>query len=339
MIIDANMYWLPQTVFRDSQIRHAFLRAIPEESDTRIVEAETDKFIVERPIGYPSLNYERSDYCLDKQLADMETANIAQGVLKLPGCQEWLSLELCRHFNDELAQQVQASNGRLVGLAVVPPFGDEESLAELVRSIETLNLNGVQVSAHYGELYLDDPVFRPFFRKVNELQIPVYVHHTPVPVDYQSLYQYDNLRRSLGRNIDQLTAIGREVFSDLFEELPDLVLIHSMMGGGITAFQTALFPEGSGNGRFDNRTAYKERFQKNIYLEMSHAQPWGVEGLETAVKVIGADRVIYGSSYPVKDSWFSDGPEFVSALAIDDETKQKLLYQNATQLYRLTGGK
>ncbi|MCD8078195.1 MAG: hypothetical protein LUE63_07470 [Lachnospiraceae bacterium] len=52
---------------------------------------------------------------------------------------------------------------------------------------------------------------------------------------------------------------------------------------------------------------------------MTHAQPWGKEQLECAVKVLGADHIIFGTSYPVRREWLTDGPAFVRALDIPEE--------------------
>ena len=106
----------------------------------------------------------------------MDEAGVDKAVMKLPGCQEWMDLDLCRKFNDLASSFSERSGGRMVPLAVVPPYGDQESLDELDRCINELHMHGVQVSAHYGTKYLDDPMFRTFFKHVNDLDIPVYVH-------------------------------------------------------------------------------------------------------------------------------------------------------------------
>ena len=173
---------------------------------------------------------------MERQLADMDAAGVDKAVLKVPCAHAWLSLEMCRKFNDGMAEQVKRSSGRLAALAAVPPHGGKGAVYELERCVKELGMTGVQLSSHYGNKYLDDELFRPFLRKVNELKLPVYVHHSPIPVDYQSICDYNNLRRSYGRCMDQTIAIGREVFSGMFDELPDLKLIHSMLGGAFFAY-------------------------------------------------------------------------------------------------------
>jgi len=74
------------------------------------------------------------------------------------------------------------------------------------------------------ELYLDAEEFRPFFRKINQLKIPIVVHHTALPVDYGHIYDYVNLRRLFGRCIDQMTCVGRIMYCGMLDELPNLKL-------------------------------------------------------------------------------------------------------------------
>lgn len=340
MIIDANIYWLPDELFSDEKILNHFLELVNASSDTKAeAQKQTDGSLgitIEKPIGQASLDYFQNDYHLDHQLADMKEANVDRAILKLPGCQEWLDLELCKFFNRALAKHIKQSNGRMLGLAVVPPYATLENLAELDYSINELGLNGIQLSTHYQDGYLDSPAYRDFFRHVAKMNIPVYVHHTPVPIEYESIKDYENLRRSYGRCEDQIIAISREVYSDLFEELPNLKLIHSMLGGGYFTYKNMLLPHDSGNGRFDtDNGAVKRRLEQNIFYEMSHAQPWGKDNLEIAVKVLGAQNIIYGSSYPVKKVWLTKGSELVQNLTISEHNKEGILGNNAIKAYKL----
>jgi predicted TIM-barrel fold metal-dependent hydrolase len=340
MIIDSNVYWLPKELFQNQSLREEFIRAVPKEYDVyaRAEQRESGEwtFVIEKPKGCPNLDYFEADYEMDKQLADMNAAAVDIAILKLPGCQEWLPLELCKVFNDAAAKHVEESQGRMQALAVVPPFGDNACLSELDRCIKKLGMKGVQVSAHYGNHYLDDPMFRDFFRHVNELKIPVYVHHTPIPVDSASLLNYNNLRRSFGRCQDQVTAIGRELFSGMFEELPNVKMIHSMLGGGYFTFKDMLMPRDSGGGRFVTDTEHvKKWLQENIFYELSHAQPWSKPILRAAVEILGADHIIYGSSYPVKQVWMTGGPSYVQESGLKEEEAVQILAENARKIYSI----
>ena len=341
MVIDANVYWFPEEVFTDDALRARLFQDAPRGYGVmcRMLERDGRKqIIVEHPIGCPGVDYLQGDYTLEAMLAALDEAGIDKAVMKVPCLHEWLSLDMCRLFNDGMADFSRRSGGRLTALAVIPPWGSPEQLQELERCVNELGVHGVQLCAHYGELYLDDEAFSPLFQKLNELGLTAYVHHTPVPVEYRAIQDYNNLRRSLGRCEDQLTAVGRELFSGMFEKYPKVKLVHSMLGGGFFTYQEMLMPHGpAGNdGRF---TATPETMRKhlaeNVFFEMSHAQPWGRVLLETAVNILGADHIVYGSSSPVKAVWRTEGPAFVRELEITEEEKNLILWGNAQRLYHL----
>jgi len=221
----------------------------------------------------------------------------------------------------------------------VPPWGTKGSLKELERCIKELGFSGVQMAAHYGNLYLDEEEFKPHFKKINEMNIPVVVHHTPLPVDFTSVCAYTNLRRQFGRCVGQATAVGRELFSGMFDEFPNLKLIHSMLGGGFFAFSNMLAPKITGKDavqRFQTGGGKINQYlENNIYFDTSGSIQWGKTQLECAVKVLGADHILYGSSYPIRHDWFTQGVGFVNNLDIDDESKSLILSENAIRLFNI----
>jgi len=346
MVIDANIYWIPEELFTDHALWEKFKSVIPAQYDwyTHMEDVPgTGKaqIVMEKPEGCANLNYLQGDYVLSKQLHDMDEAGVDKAVMKLPGCQEWLDLELCRYFNDKAAAHAAASGGRLFPLAVVPPYGREDEIAELKRCHDELGMNAVQMSAHYGDKYLDDPAFAAFFEVLNELGMTVYVHHTPVPVEYETFKTYNNVRRSYGRIVDQGLAIGRELYSGFFSRYPNVKVVHSMMGGAYFAIAGMMLPHGPAPAKKDEISRFKDdnediaaQFKSNVFFEMSHSQPWGKKVLEFAVDMVGADHIVYGSSYPVRRVWL-DGAELVKQLDVSEEDKELMLAGNAVRLYGL----
>ncbi|MGC3992850.1 MAG: amidohydrolase family protein [Propionicimonas sp.] len=343
MVIDANLYWFPEEMFEDQSLLDSFFENAQQRCGmTGVLRVDPETGIreisLENPPGQANLNYRQGDYRVERQLADLDAAGVDHAVLKIPGAQEWLPLDLCRRFNDGMAQASRLSGGRLVPLACVPPSGDPDCLAELRRCVDDLGFTGVQLSAHYGSDYLDAPRFTPFLAEVERLGLTAYVHHTPIPVDHASLVDFTNLRRSYGRCADQTTAIGRELFGGLFDRHPGLTLVHSMLGGGFFALANLLFPAPAANdshGRFESASAVRRQFTEHVYFEMSHAEPWGAAQLECAVRVFGADHVVFGTSYPVNPRWLAGGPDFIRSLALSEADKNLILGGNAARLYRL----
>ena len=343
MVVDANMYWVPEGLFSDDEALGSFVDEAPQDERTRVYLKEADgvrQVVVEKPTGYEALNYAQGDYVLDTMLSDMDEAGVDVAVLKVPGANEWMGLDTCRMFNDGMADYARRSGGRMVPLAVVPPFAGDQATAEIDRCMGELGFAGVQLCSHYGDAYLDDPAFDPLFQALDRNEATVYVHHVPVPVDYGSIVDYNNLRRSYGRVQDQVTAVGRELFSDFFERYPHIRMVHSMLGGAFFAVSEMLLPRQSKRAdavqRFQTDDgSLARRLHDHVFFEMSHAQPWGTAQLRCAIEVLGADHVVFGTSYPVRREWLLDGPGFVRDLGLSRRDEELVLGGNAQELYRI----
>jgi predicted TIM-barrel fold metal-dependent hydrolase len=345
VIIDVNMHALPEYLFQDEATLESYLRIAPQAYGeyarlTAIPGSDRKQIVIEKPRGYANLNFSQNAVDAEARVAVMDKAGLDKAILRTPCWQEWLTLDMCQKVNDSMAKSVREFPDRFFAVATIPPWGDKGCIAELERCINELGFVGVELAAHYGNLYLDDEIFRPYFRVLNELNVPVVVHHTPLPVDYHSVYEYNNLRRSIGRCIDQMTAVGRELFSGLFEECPDLRFIHTMLGGGMFAFTEQILPRPSQVQeeleRFNPEVAkFREYFRKNLYFDISTPTAWSKAQLECAVKEFGADHILYGSSYPVRLDWVLNGVDYVRSLDIAEEEKELIFCGNATRLFKI----
>jgi predicted TIM-barrel fold metal-dependent hydrolase len=341
------MHWLPPELLSDDDLMEQYLHIVPRAYDTiaylkKIPGAGIKQIMIEKPKGYVNLNMGPESIDPEDRVAVMNEGKIDKAILRVPCFQEWLNLDMCKQVNDGMAAYAKRHPGRFYTLGVVPPWGDKASLREIERCMKELGCVGMQVAAHYGHLYLDCVEFRPFWKKISEMDVPVCVHHTPLPVQYEMILNNDTFRRQFGRCQDQAIAVGREIFSDLFEEFQNLKLVHSMMGGGFFAFSNVLAPETSKvkeeMERFDLSAAAKARkhLYQNIYFGISAPMSWGAPQLECAVKVFGADRLFFGCSYPVRKEWLTSGVDFINGLNISNEEKKLILGVNAQKMFHIS---
>lgn len=345
-VVDINIHHLPEDLFTNEKILNGFLNSAPrgfgEIASVGTADDGKKQLILEKPKGYQNLNYVDGDYSAEAKLAAMDDAGVDYGIMRVPVWQEWLDLETCRAVNDNAAEIVKKSGGRLFSTACVPPWGGKENIYELERCIDELGVVGVQVACHYGQLYLDDEVFEPYLKVLNDKGLPVIVHHTPLPVEWRSIVDYTNLRREYGRIVDQATAVGRELFSGMFDRFPDLRFIHTMLGGNWFANAELLTPhkpvKAESLSRLDPTGGEKIRqyLRENIFFDLTHPHSWGKTQIEAALKVSGADHYMFGSSFPVFRSWMSQGVDFVSnELDISDEDRELVLSGNAKRMFDL----
>jgi predicted TIM-barrel fold metal-dependent hydrolase len=347
VIIDVNMHHLPEDLFDNEEVLNGFLSTAPrgygEIASMGKTEAGKRQIIVEKPKGCQNLNYVEGDYSLEMKLKAMDENGVDKAILRVPVWQEWLRLETCKVVNDNAADMCKRSGGRLFANACVPPWGGKENIYELERCIKGLGMVGVQLACHYGQIYLDDEVFKPYLKVIHDLNIPVVVHHTPGPVHWQSIYEYTNLRRELGRITDQATAVGRELFSGMFEEFPNLKLIHTMFGGNWFANYNLMIPKKGKKQEAMQRLDISEGervrgyLKNNLYFDTTHPASWGKEQVECAIKVCGADHILFSSSFPVFYNWMSDGVECMKSLDLSDKDRELVMSGNAIRLFNLKG--
>ncbi len=348
MIVDINLSWYPDFFYTDKAFFRECLRTIPRAYGEHLIVEDvpgTDKkqIKLQRPKGYPNLEFPIEAADPEDRIRAMDEGKIDKGIMRWCIWPEWATLEICRRVNDAMAKSVKEHPDRLLGLAIVPPWGDEDCLAELDRCIKKLGFVGVQVEAHYGTLYLDSEEFRPFFRKVNQLNVPIIVHHTALPVDYGSILDYVNLRRPFGRCIDQMTSVGRIMYSGMLDELPNLKFIHTMMAGGLFAYTTLITPKKSKVAtdmeRFNPEASEKTKgyLNNNIYVELTHAPAWSNSQIECAVKELGAEHILMGSVYPLRKEWLLHEVDFVENLDISKKDKSLILGENAIRLFNIKG--
>ena len=347
MIIDDNLHWYPDYFFTDKSFLSACLRLVPQAYGdhlelTTVPGTDKRQVVISRPKGFQIENADEARTDTKDFLQVMDTVGVNKAILRVAIWEEWLTLDLCKRINDSMAECVKENPDRFVGLATVPPWGDEECLNELERCIKDLGLCGVEMAAHYGNLYLDEEVFRPHLRRINELNVPIMVHHTPLPVDYSSLTPYTNLRRIYGRCLDQMTSLGRILFSGLLDECPNLKFVPTMLGGCFFAYADILALSRRKSTVRENMERFdliadkvRGYLERNIYFDITHAPPWGKAQLECAVKVHGADHILWGSSYPLVREWMLKGVEYMNSLNISDRDRSLIMGENAARLFNI----
>ena len=121
-------------------------------------------------------------------LGFMDRFGIARQMLSVsdPGV-EFVSADervpLARACNDFVAGVVADHPGRFGAFAVLPGGDPDAALAESIRALDDLGLDGVGLLSSYDGRYLGDPAFEPLLADLNARGAWVFVHPTAVPAD------------------------------------------------------------------------------------------------------------------------------------------------------------
>ena len=286
----------------------------------------------------------------DKRLRLMDAAGIETMIVSLnapaiQGIHEVKrAVEVAREANDVLAREIARRPDRFAGVAALPMQDPESATAELQRCIEDLGFKGAlvngfsQAGSPDTAVYYDLPQYRPFWRVVERLDVPFYLHpRNPLP---GAIRGYEGHAWLMGPTwaFAAETAVHalRLIGSGLFDEFPRLQIILGHLGEGLPYYLW----------RIDNRNAWMKAahkyaarkpvadyFRANFHLTTSGH--YSTPALIDAVAEIGADRVMFSVDYPFED--MSDAADWFDNAQIDEADRHRIGRTNAIKLFKLRG--
>ena len=86
--------------------------------------------------------------------------------------------ELCRLANDDNYAVCRAYPDRFVNVCIVSLIDMKTGMEELDRSISELDCRGVTVPSNQDGRGLDSPEYFPFYEKLVEHDLPLFIHPT-----------------------------------------------------------------------------------------------------------------------------------------------------------------
>jgi 2,3-dihydroxybenzoate decarboxylase len=254
------------------------------------------------------------------------------------------AIAVAREANDWLAAEVRKRPSRFAAFAALPMQDPEAAEAELKRCVSELGFVGALVNgfSQVGNpdtvVYYDVPQYRPFWRAVEALDVPFYLHpRNPVPGWAKA---YEGHSWLLGPNwaFHAETAIHalRLIGSGLFDECPNLKIVLGHMGEGIPIY---LWRIDGRNGWMKVGHNYPAKhdvahyFRKHFHLTTSGN--FSTNALANAVTEIGAERVMFSVDWPFEA--VDEAATWFDKAAISEDDRLKIGRTNALKLFKLPG--
>jgi predicted TIM-barrel fold metal-dependent hydrolase len=257
------------------------------------------------------------------------------------------NLEEARFFNDECAKVVKEYPKRFTGFASTMPLEGKRAFDELERAIKKLDLRGVMITAQVDGHPLDSREMWPFYKKVSEMRIPIFVHVSLAAGGFDACKAPYDLNRTVVREFDLALATARICLGGVLEEFPDLTFIMAHFGGGISSIKERLdryigyWGAKFWSGKPLISEPYAERFNEHfnkVYFNMA-GREIGMETVKCALTNISPRRLLFGTDYPPN---FVNDPigmktyiEKIRQLDLDKESIEAMLGTNGMTLIGL----
>jgi 2,3-dihydroxybenzoate decarboxylase len=250
--------------------------------------------------------------------------------------------EVTREANDVLAREIAKRPDRFVGVAALAMQDPDGAAAELERCVKDLGFRGAlvngfsQVGSPDSAVYYDLPQYRPFWRVVERLDVPFYLHpRNPLPGSIPGYEGHDWL---LGPNwaFHAETAVHalRLIGSGLFDELPRLQIILGHLGEGLPYYLWRIDNRNSwmkAPHKYAARKPVADYFRANFHVTTSGH--FSTPAMIDAVAELGVDRVMFSVDYPFED--MGEAAAWFDKAEVDETDRRKIGRTNAIKLFKL----
>jgi len=252
------------------------------------------------------------------------------------------AIAVAKQANDALAGEVRKRPDRFAAFAALPMQDPEAASRELTRCVKELGMVGAlvngfsQIGSPDNVTYYDLPQYRPFWRTVEALDVPFYLHpRNPLP-SWARLYEGHNWLLGPNWAFAAETAVHalRLIGSGIFDEHPNLKIVLGHIGEGIPVY---LWRIDHRNGWMQARHKYPAKhgvahyFRKHFHLTTSGN--FDTPALVNAMAAMGADRVMFSVDWPFED--VGEGAEWFDKAEISEADRAKVGRSNAIKLFKL----
>ncbi len=199
-----------------------------------------------------------------------------------------------KSINEFIADEVENSNGFLTGLGTLHP--DSETMEDDIEHIINLGLQGVK-------LHPDIQGFQVDGKKLFEMY-EICQHKNLVMLMHTGDYRYDN------SNPDRVKKV--------LENFPKLTFIGAHLGGWSV---------------WDEASEKLSKFE-NFYVDCSSSFGFSEKNLiKNALLTYGADKVLFGTDYPMWNT--EEELKQLFSLGLSSEDNKKILGENAKKLFKI----
>ena len=284
----------------------------------------------------------------ERRLREMDDNGMAMMLLSLnaPAVQaipdRAKATEIARRANDFLAEQVAKRPDRFQGFAALALQDPDEATRELERCVRDFGFKGAlvngfsQVDTPENVVYLDDPRYAGFWAKVEELDVPFYLHPRNPLAAWAQIYQGHPWLMGPTWAFGQETAVHalRLMASGLFDRHPTLKIVLGHMGEGLPYSIWRVdhrnawvqMPKG-----FPAKRPLGDYFRENFWLTTSGN--FRTQTLIDAMLEVGADRILFSTDWPFEN--VDHAAQWFDAASISEADRLKIGRTNALKLFKL----
>jgi len=252
------------------------------------------------------------------------------------------AIEVAREANDVCAEHMRKRPDRFQSFAALPMQDPQAAAAELTRCVRELGFVGAlvngfsQVGAPDNVVYYDLPQYRPFWRTVESLGVPFYLHpRNPLP-SWTKFYEGHNWMLGPNWAFAAETAVHalRLIGSGLFDECPNLQVVLGHLGEGIPVQLWRIDGRNTWMNephRYAAEHGVGHYFRKHFHVTTSGN--FHTPSMLNAMTELGAERVMFSVDWPFED--IGQAAVWFDHAEISEADRARIGRNNAMKLFKL----
>jgi predicted TIM-barrel fold metal-dependent hydrolase len=240
--------------------------------------------------------------------------------------------DLARRVNEYSAALIQERPDRFGGFAALPLPDADGAVRALEYGLDILKLDGVVLFPNARGLYLGDARFSSLFDELERRGAVVLVHPiSPADSAAPNIGTRDGL---IDFAADTTRAVAQLHYGNVFARTPSVKYIFSHAGGSISQLASRLSSIDEA-GVIPGAEARGPAVGALRRLYWDTTLSWRPPLLRTLRSVVGMDRVLFGSDYPIlhRDLAVACRQEVATSPELDAEERRAILADNALKLF------
>lgn len=243
----------------------------------------------------------------------------------------------CRAYNDWSSEYCSAAPERLRWAAMLPLQEPRLAVEEVRRTAEMGAVSCyVRPNPSLGR-NLHHPDFFPIWREVERLELPICLHDSGSPriPSYGDRMETHTTGHIIAHPFEAMAAMMSLIWYGIFERFPALTVVHVEADAGWLPYWLQRMEQ---HWEFSGKAEHAEmmRSPTEYFLSNVYVAARGDERtLPSVVDLVGDDNLLFNTDYPHPDGTWPWGMERLDQQPISEESKRKILWDNAARAFRL----
>jgi aminocarboxymuconate-semialdehyde decarboxylase len=274
------------------------------------------------------------------RIAEMDKRGIDIQVLSINGywwyaANRDVAARIVRTHDEGIAEWVKANSTRFVGLTSPAIQHPDLAAEQLEYAVRNLGMRGASVGGNVRGEMISTEKYDPFWRKAEELQVPIFMHPTNADfiVQDNQLKGRGDLGNIIGNPMETTLFLSSLIFDGTLDRFPRLRVCGAHGGGFLPSYfgRTEVTCDVRANARCANKKRPQEYLRSQI---MADTMVFSDEGLRHLVAEMGTSQIVYGTDIPF--NWPDTLDLVVNASFLTDAQKEAIIGGNLINLLKIT---